>query len=435
HTRKSLLTLIEGLMAVMTIILVTAAFIGFQALETNFRLGNAEVNLRLAGDQLEAFKLGEASSQASLQLHSLSSLSSLPNGRHWNGVRDALEKLQTNLNSLLLSNDAWLEERAKNRTTFLDLQKEVQDHVNSNRAAELAQKVWMAAQAIKDWMDSPPQDTDMHLATSRELQGLVAQADSLLSLCKTHPEAHGLNTRWDLWINSTYELLLEEKTFRQQEKLTNTSIGAYTTLLDRQALEWLEQVRTSMGLMIGLFMLLLATTIWALQSLKKNPHLNLMLSRDPQAAMQASLAEITRQVDNILSSVDRAWINTRSELKGVHHAMSDSQTMDDQVRQLKSSLESLLHETQQSLQALEQRLRSKDELSANQTAATLALVQTQGSRLQQFLDLLGESSMSLYTELELVHKSIRSLMSGTLALRREGENLEESSSSLQTESN
>jgi hypothetical protein len=422
------MSIIEISLVLMGLALLAVAFIGNKALKTNSLISNAGSSLRMASEELDNMNLGVDPQKGTLRMQSIQSMSPLPTAPEWNKVRQVLSELQGTLNGLVQSDKIWIDLSQKYEDSYKTLEDQVKVQMDQNKAIPLTQDVWMAAQTIHDWIKKNPTNA----ADAAFLDGQMKLADSLLESNKENLAVLDLGKKWTSWIAATNELLLEDKTFAEQKKSSNLKMSAYGTVLENQAAAWLNRTRTTSLLFIGLFALLLAVIIFSLQSIKKNPHMNTMFTPKGPEALQAELATVTGQVDMILASVDKAWVDSRSELKVVHHAIEDSEVLESQVQQLKADFGTVINHLSKGLQELEHKVRKSDTAGADQLALLLSETQSQGSRIQQSLESLTESGMSIHEELQQVQKTIKRLMSETLALKHEGEVLEESSETLRS---
>jgi len=454
-TRKSIMSLIEFTVALMGLSLLAVLFLGYKALDTSRTTYTSESTLRQVEDQLETFKLGDPP-QGHLQLQNFQSLSPLPQGiaityhdnpithsstddpepntLSWGKVRVVQDIAQHAIDSLLGSSKIWVENKAASDVDLKALETIANSIIaeKKNKAEPLAQEVLLASHAITDWMKNTPTDAGIHKAESAYLNEKVSQAESSFETQKADPEVADLQKAWTAWIGSINNQLEQEKDFVEYKQVAALKLSVYGGILEANIVRWMERSKLTSIIFAFLFLILIGVIVISLQSLKKNPHLNTMFSHKGPEALQAELDAVTAQIDQILSNVDKAWLNARSELKVVHHAIQDSELMENQVQQIKTAVADIVSQLSKGLQALEQKTRPADVNTANALAVLLGDTQTQGARLQQSLEVLADSGLSIREELSVVRKTIRLLMTETLALKHEGETLEESSDAMQS---
>lgn len=431
--RKSIMSFVELAIILMGLTLLSVIFLGYKALNSNNLIHRAESALRMAGDQLEDYRLGStAQIEATFQMLNIKSLSPLPGGNSWDNTRKVLDEAQASLTGLVQSNKNYLDLKAKADAAFNIFEAEAKDMISKNKAAATAQDVLLAAQSIRDWMAKTPTDIDLHQIESAYMTEKIKIADAALETTEQNPTLLNLKKTYDGWMEAVNEQLLEENAFADQKKLAKIQLTGVAINIEKGAASWVRKTRLFAQGFIGLFALLIGVIFFNLQALKKNPHLNTMFSSKGTEALQAELEAVTSQVDQILSNVDKAWMDSRAELKVVHHAIEDSEVLESQVQQLKSDMGTVISSMSKSLQELEHQLRKTNATDADRIATLLAEVQTSGSRIHQSLDVLAESGYSIHDELQQVRKNIKRLMSETLNLKKEGETLEESSEAIST---
>ena len=456
-TRKSIMSLIEFTVVLMGLSLLAVVYLGYKALDTSLTTYSSESTLRQAEDQLENLRLG-VNTQGVLQLQNLQSLSPLPNGLainyhgstvathsttadpepntlSWGKVRTVQDQAQTAIDSLFSSSKIWSGYASVSAENLTALQAAAAIIIadKKNKDAAIAQDVLNAAKVIHEWMDKPSASAGSHQAESAYLTETVSKAETSLDSKGDDPSIADLHKAWSNWMSAITNQLEQEQAFVTQKKATVMALSMYGGILEANISRWMEHSKTTSVIFAVLFLILIGIVIFSLQALKKNPHLNTMFTSKGPQALQAELDAVTMQIDHILSNVEKAWIDARTELKVVHHAIQDSVLLEDQVQQLKTAVGNIISQVSKGLQTLEHKTRQTDVNTANALAALLGEAQTQGARIQQSLEILADSGLSIREELNEVRKNIRHLMSETLALKQEGETLEESSETIQSE--
>jgi|GEM_PF-3590529 len=432
-TRQSLMSLIEISIVIMAITLLVVAVLGYKAQEKTRMISNAAGILRVAQDQLDAYKLGTDAGIAGIQLQNIQSLSPLPNSSGtWSAVASLQNQANQAVTSMIETNKNWKALNAPAMTKFSDLETKAKAIIQSKKSADVAQDVLLAAKGIRDWILNPPVDATLQSIEANYLTEKVTLADNALSKSNSDPAIAELATLWNSWNDASEALLKEEKSFVAQRKIANDKLMGYSDQLSSETTEWLEQSRSASIAFLAFFALLVCVIIYCLQLMKKNPHLNTMFANKGTEAVQAELGAITEQVDLILSNVDRAWSDSRAELNVVSHALEDSTILESQTKQIKSDIDFAMNFVIKGLQELEHSTRATNPASADRIGNLIGDAQAQESKIQQSLEGLAESGMSIREELHAVRKMIRKLMTETLALKQEGEGLEESSDTIQT---
>lgn len=429
--RKSILSIVELSIILMGLALLSVIFLGYKTLDSSRLIHQAESTLRQAGDQLEEYKLGDPlQTEATFFMLNFKSLSPLPAGSGWETTRKVMNEAQSNMGGLVQSSKNFIELSAKSTSSFETLNKEAKAMIESGKGKETAQDVLLSAQSIRDWMTKAPTDAEMHQIESKYLTEKVKVADAALAAKEKDPAIVGLKKAYDAWMDAINEQLLEEKAFTEQKNLAKHQIAGASLNLESQTASWLRKIRLFSQGFIVIFTLLIAVIFFNLQALKKNPHLNTMFASKSNDVLNAELEAVTAQVDQILANVDKAWMDSKSELKVVHHAIEDSEVLESQVQQLKTDIGGVLGSIAKTLQDLEHVARKSNPADADKIAALIAEAQSSGARIQQSLDVLTESGFSIHDELQQVRKNIKRLMTETLNLKKEGEDLEEASETI-----
>lgn len=431
--RKSTMSIIELAVVLMGFALLTVVILGYKALDTSHLIHEAESTMRMAGDQLDEYTLnGNAKDEQVLQMLNLKSLSPLPTGKSWEKSWELLTAAQSNMTGVVQSKRAYQDLHAKAEAAYTSFETVAKGMIDKNQSTAIAQDVLLSAQSIRDWMNMTPQDADLHQIESKYLTEKINIADSLLGSKTADAAVTQLRTNYDAWMESVKEQLMEEKNFVEQKKMANTLMASLAVNVEEQTKRWLSSTKLSSQGFVVLFALLIGVIIFSLQALKKNPHLNTMFATKGPEVLQTELEAVTAQVDQILANVDKAWMDSRSELKVVHHAIEDSEVLESQVQQLKTDMGTVVANLTKGLQDLEHKLRATSAADADKVGALLSDTQVQGSKIHQSLEVLVESGISIHDELQQVRKTIKRLMTETLALKHEGEVLEESSEALRS---
>lgn len=428
--RKSILSIVEISIVLMGLTLLSVIFLGYRALDTSKLIYQAGSGLRQAGDQLEEYHLGSSlNAEANFNMLNFVSLSPLPAGSSWESTRKAMKEAQANMSGLVQSNKNFMDLQAKSKNAFIALETNAKSMIEKNKGAATAQDVLLSAHAINDWIAQAPVP-EMHQIESAYMSEKIKAADAALIAKGNEPEVATLKQGYDTWMTALSEQLLEEKAFVDQKKIAKNQIAGISINIEQHANAWIRKTKIFTQGFAVLFGLLIALGFFNLQSLKRNPHLNAMFANKSTDALQAELEAVTQQVDQILANVDKAWLDSRAELKVVHHAIQDSEVLESQVQQLKTDLSSVISSISKTLQELEHHLRKSNAADADKVATILGETQSSSSRIQQSLDVLAESGYSIHDELQQVRKNIKKLMSETLSLKKEGESLEESTEAI-----
>lgn len=421
-TRKTLMTVVEALAILLALGLLAAVILGTKGITTQSQAQQALTNVQLALAQFESDATGD------LELDNLKSLSSLPQSPIWTEAHNALEQSTQAIENWNSQKKSLPTMKGNFTKQYGNLDSEAKKLIQANQEVEIAQDIQMAAQSLYTWIQAPPKDAEIHMIESKVLDAAIRQAEQALS---KNPNST-LKPIWDTWMSSTQSLLEAEQALLESQKAVQTKLSAYAIQLQNASKLWLDRTTSTFTIAMMIFGIVVLIILVSLQLLKKNPHLNTMFAPKGTVAMQAELAAITEQVDSIMDNVTKTWLDARAELKVVHHAVADTEILEEQVQKLKTDVATIVNHLSKGLQELEHKTRHNDTALADQLGAMLAEVQMQSARLQQSMDVLADSGLTLHEELAQVQKSIRNLMKETQALKHEGETLEDSSSALRS---
>jgi len=421
-TRKTLMTVVEALAVILALGLLAAVILGTKGISTQSQAQQALTNVQQALAQFENNSTGN------LEFDNLKSMSSLPQSPMWTESHNALEQSSLAIEEWTTRKKALPALQDNFSKLYENIDKEAKNQIQSNQQVQTAQDIQMAAQSLHSWVQAPPKDAEIHMIESKVLDASIRQAEQALA---KNPQST-LKPLWDAWMSATQLLLEGEQAELESKQFVQTKLSAYAIQLQKASKLWLDRTTSTFTVAMMIFGIVVLIILVSLQLLKKNPHLNTMFAPKGTTAMQAELAAITEQVDSIMDNVAKTWLDARAELKVVHHAVADTEILEEQVQKLKTDVATVVNHLCKGLQDLEHKTRHSDSNTADQLGSMLAEVQMQSARLQQSMDVLADSGLTLHDELAQVQKSIRNLMKETQALKNEGETLEDSSSALRS---
>lgn len=428
--------------AVMLIITSISAWLNLsRSLDVAESLHKSQLAQREAEIQLESFQLGQDSLPPVFHMENLMALTPLQSIKSMEQGKQILLRAQGALQAIL--------ELRKNHAMTLSSRRQAWDNLrlsaenlvqtSSQNSPDLhsAQGVLLAGKSLLDWIQISSQSAWLLEAESPYMRHLLTQADSLLA--KHAPQ--GLDTSWENFVDALRNELQMELQFAEQKRQTMLLLSSLSMAIHHGSLRLEQRSRWAGNIYTAITLALVILILVGVQQMVHNRHLNAMTSTTPAQATQAELHSIQERIGTLLSQVDKAWLESRQDLKQMQSAVQHTQDMENQVVQIQEEVEqqwrSSLEQIQFLREELETVLKSIPPESQSRVAQILQNLKSlelqerrNGEKIEQELEVLGAEGVSLYKELQEIRRSLVRLVGGTARLVKSGTDLEEQGQNL-----